>query len=41
MSIRSFSELGDLFSNQSTALWEPLGYVRESIKSRGVLGQDS
>ena len=38
MSIRPFSELGDLFSNQSTGLWERLGYVRESIKSRGVLG---
>lgn len=38
MSIRSFSELGELFSNQSTSLWERLGYVRESIKSRGVLG---
>lgn len=38
MSIRSFNELGNLFSNQSTGLWERLGYVRESIKSRGVLG---
>ena len=38
MSNRSFSELGDLFSGQSTDLWERLGYVRESIKSRGVLG---
>ncbi len=38
MSIRTFSELGELFSNQSTSLWERLGYVRESIKSRGVLG---
>ena len=38
MSIRSFSEIGELFSNQSTGLWERLGYVRESIKSRGVLG---
>ena len=36
--MRSFSELEDLFSNQSTVLWERLGYVRESIKSRGVLG---
>ena len=25
-------------SNQSTGLWERLGYVRESIESRGVLG---
>ena len=38
MNIRSFNELRDLFSNQSTVLWERLGYVRESIKSRGVLG---
>ena len=38
MPIRSFSELGDLFSSQSTGLWERLGYVRESMKSRGVLG---
>ena len=38
MPIRSFRELGELFSNQSTSLWERLGYVRESIKSRGVLG---
>ena len=38
MSIHSFSELGDLFSNQSTGLWERLGYVRESIEGRGVLG---
>ena len=33
-----FSELGTLFANQSTDLWERLGYVRESYKSRGVLG---
>ena len=38
MPIRSFSELGELFSSQATGLWERLGYVRESIKSRGVLG---
>ena len=38
MTIRTFSELGDLFSNQSIGLWERLSYVRESIKSRGVLG---
>ena len=38
MNIRSFNELRDLFSNQSTVLWERLGYVRESIKSRGVVG---
>ena len=38
MTIPSFRELGDLFSDQSTGLWERLGYVRESIKSRGVLG---
>ena len=38
MSTRSFSELGELFSNQSTGLWERLGYVRESIEGRGVLG---
>ena len=38
MSVRSFSELGTLFANQSTDLWERLGYVRESYKSRGVLG---
>ena len=37
MSIRSFIELGGLFSIQSTGLWERLGYVRESIKSHGVL----
>ena len=38
MPIRSFSELGELFSYQSRGLWERLGYVRESMKSRGVLG---
>ena len=38
MTIRTFSELGELFSNQSIGLWERLSYVRESIKSRGVLG---
>ena len=38
MSVRSFSELGALFANQSTDLWERLGYVRESYKSRGDLG---
>ena len=38
MSIRTFRELGELFSAQSTSLWERLGYVRESINSRGVLG---
>ena len=38
MPIRSFSELVELFSSQSTSLWERLGYVRESIKGRGVLG---
>ena len=38
MPIRSFSELGESFSSQSMGLWERLGYVRESIKSRGVLG---
>ena len=34
----SFSALGELFANQSTGLWECLGYVRESFRSRGVLG---
>ena len=38
MAIRSFSQLVELFSSQSTSLWERLGYVRESIESRGVLG---
>ncbi len=38
MPIWSFSDLGELFSNQSIGLWERLSYVRESIKSRGVLG---
>ena len=36
MSIRSFSELRDLFSSQSTGLWERLGYVRESICSHAA-----
>ena len=39
MSIFWFGELGTLFSNQSTALWERLGYAGESIKSSGVLGR--
>ena len=38
MSIHSFSELGGLFANQSKDIWERLGYVRDSYKSRGVLG---
>ena len=38
MSVRSFSELGTLFANQSTGIWERLAYVRESYNSRGVLG---
>ena len=38
MSIYTFAELRALFSSQSTALWERLGYVRESIQGRGVLG---
>lgn len=38
MSIRSCSELAKLFSDQSTGLWERLSYVRQSIKSRGVMG---
>ena len=38
MSIHSFSELGELFGNQSKDIWERLGYVRDSYKSRGVLG---
>ena len=38
MSIHSFSELGGLFANQSKDICERLGYVRDSYKSRGVLG---
>ena len=38
MPIRSYRELGTLFANQSTGIWERLGYVRESYTSRGVLG---
>ena len=38
MSMRSFNELGTLFANQSTGIWERLGYVRESYTSRGALG---
>ena len=32
------ANLGRCFANQSTDLWERLSYVRESYKSRGVLG---
>ena len=38
MPFRSFNELGALFANQSTGIWERFGYVRESYTSRGVLG---
>ena len=38
MPIRSFSELGALFLNQSTGLWERLSYVRESIKRKETFG---
>ena len=38
MARRTFSELGTLFANQSTSIWQRLGYVRESYTSRGVLG---
>ena len=38
MSTPSFSELAKLFANQSKDIWDRLGYVRDSYKSRGVLG---
>ena len=38
MSIQTFSDLGVLFVNQSKDIWQRLGYVRDSYKSRGVLG---
>ena len=38
MSIQTFSDLGALFGNQSKDIWQRLGYVRDSYKSRGVLG---
>ena len=38
MSIQPFSDLGALFVNQSKEIWQRLGYVRDSYKSRGVLG---
>ena len=36
--MHSFCELGTLFANQSKDIWDRLGYVRDSYKSRGVLG---
>lgn len=38
MPIRSVSDLGPLFADQSGAIWERLSYVRESYITRGVLG---
>ncbi len=36
--MHSFCELGTLFANQSKDIWDRLGYVRDSYKSRGILG---
>ena len=38
MLAQTFSEPGTLFANQANGVWERLGYVRDSYKSRGALG---
>ena len=38
MSIQPFNGLDELFANQSKDIWQRLGYVRDSFKSRGALG---
>lgn len=39
MTAYPFDKLGAIFANQSEVTWDRLGYIKETITNRGVLGQ--